>query len=482
MAHFLNMRSIFFEKYRVGDLMARSTQDVRAIADTAGYGMMVLMNATLFLTTIIGMMGISVSWRLTLFSLLPLALLAYAFDKLGNEVEQRFSIAQESFSSLNNDVLEVVDGIRVIRAYVKEAAYVQKFRDQTESMLKKNNRVADINAMFMPLVKIITSICTVNSFGYGAFLVYEGALSVGDIVAFQMYLSMIVWPIISIGELTNVLRQGSSAMHRVEDVLDTTDDMEEDGIKIIENSNDITMRGLNFQYPTSHEMNLSHIDIRIPKGKMLGIVGKTGAGKTTLLRQFLRQYPLGEGEFRYGENEVLNYKRRQVQGLIGYVPQDHVLFSRSVRDNIAFGKGQATDQEILDSIRIAAFDEDLLKMDEGLDTMIGEKGVSISGGQKQRISLARALIKNPEILILDDALSAVDAKTEQKIISNIQKVRANKTTIISTHRLSAVKEADEIIVLEDGQIIERGNHEELLSLQGWYYEQYLRQELKEGGQ
>lgn len=482
MAHFLNMRSIFFEKYRVGDLMARSTQDVRAIADTAGYGMMVLMNATLFLTTIIGMMGISVSWRLTLFSLLPLSLLAYAFDKLGNEVEQRFSVAQESFSSLNNDVLEVVDGIRVIRAYVKEAAYVQKFRDQTESMLKKNNRVADINAMFMPLVKIITSICTVISFGYGAFLVYEGALSVGNIVAFQMYLSMIVWPIISIGELTNVLRQGSSAMHRVEDVLDTTDDMEEDGIKIIENSNDITMRGLNFQYPTSHEMNLSHIDIRIPKGKMLGIVGKTGAGKTTLLRQFLRQYPLGEGEFRYGENEVLNYKRRQVQGLIGYVPQDHVLFSRSVRDNIAFGKGQATDQEILDSIRIAAFDEDLLKMDEGLDTMIGEKGVSISGGQKQRISLARALIKNPEILILDDALSAVDAKTEQKIISNIQKVRANKTTIISTHRLSTVKEADEIIVLEDGQIIERGNHEELLSLQGWYYEQYLRQELKEGGQ
>lgn len=482
MAHFLNMRSIFFEKYRVGDLMARSTQDVRAIADTAGYGMMVLMNATLFLTTIIGMMGISVSWRLTLFSLLPLALLAYAFDKLGNEVEQRFSVAQESFSSLNNDVLEVVDGIRVIRAYVKEADYVQKFRDQTESMLKKNNRVADINAMFMPLVKIITSICTVISFGYGAFLVYEGALSVGNIVAFQMYLSMIVWPIISIGELTNVLRQGSSAMHRVEDVLDTTDDMEEDGIKIIENSNDITMRGLNFQYPTSHEMNLSHIDIRIPKGKMLGIVGKTGAGKTTLLRQFLRQYPLGEGEFRYGENEVLNYQRRQVQGLIGYVPQDHVLFSRSVRDNIAFGKGQATDQEILDSIRIAAFDEDLLKMDEGLDTMIGEKGVSISGGQKQRISLARALIKNPEILILDDALSAVDAKTEQKIISNIQKVRANKTTIISTHRLSTVKEADEIIVLEDGQIIERGNHEELLSLQGWYYEQYLRQELKEGGQ
>lgn len=480
MAHFLNMRSIFFEKFRVGDLMARSTQDVRAIADTAGYGMMVLMNATLFLTTIVGMMGFSVSWRLTIFSLFPLIILAYTFDKLGNELEKRFSIAQESFSSLNNDVLEVVDGIRVIRAYVKEEDYLDKFRKQTESMLVKNNRVADINAMFMPFVKIITSICTVISFGYGTFLVYEGTLSVGNIVAFQMYLGMIIWPIISIGELTNVLRQGSAAMIRVEDVLNTTDEMEENGFKDIEDSNDIVMQNLNFQYPTSQEMNLSQINIEIPKGKTMGIVGKTGAGKTTLLRQFLRQYPLGDGDFFYGDDGVLDYQRNQIQHLIGYVPQDHILFSRSVRDNIAFGKGQASDQEILESIKIAAFDEDLLQMNKGLDTMIGEKGVSISGGQKQRISLARALIKNPEILILDDALSAVDAKTEQKIISNIQQVRTNKTTLISTHRLSAVKEADEIIVLEEGQIVEHGNHEELLALQGWYYKQYLRQELKEG--
>lgn len=480
MDHFLNMRSVFYEKFRVGDLMARSTQDLGAIAETAGYGIMVLMNATLFLATIITMMGISVSWRLTFFSLLPLGILAYAFDKLGNKVEIRFRDAQDSFSDLNNEVLEVVDGLRVIRAYAKEDDYVNKFRKQTEEMLEKNNKVAEINALFMPLVKIIIGISTVIAFGYGAILVVEGTLTVGSIVSFQMYLGMIVWPIISIGELTNVLRQGSASMVRVEEVLEAHDEMETNGEKVIENADDIIMHGLSFQYPTSSERNLLDIDVVIPKGKTLGIVGKTGAGKTTFLRQILRQYPLGEGNFLYGKDNVRSLQSRQLQRLIGYVPQDHILFSRSVRDNIAFGVGETTDEEILKSIQIAAFEKDLLNMDKGLDTMIGEKGVAISGGQKQRISLARALIKDPEILILDDALSAVDAKTEQQIIENIQDVRAGKTTLIATHRLSAVRLADEIIVLEDGQIVERGTHEELIDLQGWYYTQFLRQELKEG--
>ncbi|MDE1547631.1 ABC transporter ATP-binding protein [Jeotgalibaca caeni] len=482
MDHFLHMRATFYEKFRVGDLMARATQDIRSISDTAGYGMMVLMNATLFLTVIVFMMGGTVAWSLTLFSLLPLLFLAYAFGKLGNMVETRYTIAQDSFSALNNDVLEVVDGIRVVRAYVKEEDYIQKFRSQTESMLKKNNRVADVNALFSPMVKLSITASNVIAFGYGANLVLDGQLSVGDMVAFQMYLGMIVWPIISIGELTNVLRQGSASMIRVEKVLATGDEMEETGIKVIETADDIVMHGLTFQYPSSQQKNLERIDITIPKGKTLGIVGKTGAGKTTFLRQLLRQYPLGTGDFRYGSEPVQNYHRPSLQNLIGYVPQDHILFSRSVRENIAFGKAGATDEEIMDSVRIAAFEEDLMRMDQGLDTMIGEKGVSISGGQKQRISIARALIKNPEILILDDSLSAVDAKTEQKIIENIKRVRAGKTTIISTHRLSAVQQADEIIVMEDGRIVERGTHEALIRRQGWYYTQYLRQELKEGGE
>lgn len=480
MNHFLNMRSVFYEKFRVGDLMARSTQDVRSIAETAGYGMMVLMDSTLFLVIIISMMSVTISWSLTVFSLFPIMILAYIFGKVGDVVEKRYTISQDSFSSLNNDVLEVVDGIRVIRAYVKEESYINKFREQTESLLEKNNKVAEANALFMPLVKTFSAISTIISFGYGAFLVYTGSLTVGDIIAFQLYLQMIIWPMISVGELTNVLRQGSASMNRIEEVIHTKDDMGEYGTHAIESDGSLILEDLHFRYPTSLDHNLSELHIEINKGKMLGIVGKTGSGKTTLLRQFLRQYPLGEGGFRYGDVDVAELQDQALQRLIGYVPQDHILFSRSVRENIAFGKNEATDDEILESIRIASFADDLENMSEGLDTLVGEKGVSISGGQKQRISLARALIKEPEILMLDDSLSAVDAKTEQNIIANIKENRADKTTIISTHRLSAIKEADEIIVLDEGRIIERGTHDELIAIRGWYYEQFVRQELKAG--
>ncbi|OJF93818.1 ABC transporter ATP-binding protein [Alkalibacterium sp. 20] len=479
MRHFLLMRAPYFEKFRTGDLMARGTQDISALADTAGYGMLVLMNATGFTTTIVVMMGITVSWPLTFATVIPLLPMAYVIKVKGAQVDKAYGIAQKSFSSVNDDVLEMIDGMRVIRAYVKEADFISKFKEQTSELLKKNNRVSEISAIFAPTVKAFAGISTMIALSYGAILVSQGALSVGDIIAFQMYLGMMIWPIISVSELILILRQGSASMRRVEEITLATDGLKFTGKVEAEKVGDFLLDAFTFHYDSSEIINLEDIHLSLPKGKTLGIVGKTGSGKTTLIRQLLNQFPAGSGTFKMGERAYSDYHDPSVRRLIGYVPQDHILFSRSVRDNIAFGKQEATDDDILTSIRMASFEEDLKNMEYGLDTMIGEKGVSISGGQKQRISIARALIKNPEILILDDSLSAVDAMTEQKIIHNIQNVRKEKTTIISTHRLSAVKDADEIIVLDNGRIVERGTHDELIQRHGWYYDQFIKQEIKE---
>ncbi|MDN6294414.1 MAG: ABC transporter ATP-binding protein/permease [Alkalibacterium sp.] len=479
MRHFLRMRAPYFEKFRTGDLLARGTQDIRALADTAGYGMLVLMSATGFTATLIIMMGVTVNWYLTFATVLPLLPMAYVIKVKGAQVDEAYEISQKSFSSVNDDVLEMIDGMRVICAYVKEDDFIEKFQSQTTQLLKKNNRVSELSAIFAPTVKLFAGLSTMIALSYGAILVSQGVLSVGDIIAFQMYLGMMIWPIISVSELILILRQGSASMRRVEDIIAATDGLSFTGNMPAHAVGDFQFDNFNFSYTASETVSLNHIDLALPKGKTLGIVGKTGSGKTTLIRQLLNQFPTGQGTFTMGGYAYSDYQDASLRELIGYVPQDHTLFSRSVRENIAFGKNDASDQDILRSIRLSSFEEDLNNMEHGLDTMVGEKGVAISGGQKQRISIARALIKNPEILILDDSLSAVDAKTEQTIIRNIQEERKDKTTIISTHRLSGVKAVDEIIVMDKGAIIERGSHDELIERQGWYYDQFKKQEIKD---
>lgn len=478
MRHLLRMRAPYFERFRTGDLMTRGTQDIRALAETAGYGMEVLMTSTVYLGVLVTMMGITVNWALTIATILPLLPMIYVFRKKGAEIDERYETAQKSFSKVNEDVLEMVDGTRVIRAYVKEEDFIEKFKKQTEDLYHKNNLVSKTGAIFGPTVKFFEGFSVVVALSYGSFLVASGTLTVGNMIAFQLYLGMTIWPIIAISELILILRQGSASMRRVEEIMNATDGLNLDGQEDITEVKDIKFNQFNFRYGSSESINLENLELDLEKGKLLGIVGKTGSGKTTLIRQLLNQYPIGTGSFDMGEYAYLQYQDPALRRMIGYVPQDHVLFSRSVRENIAFGKKEATDEEIMTSIRNASFEDDLKKMERGLDTLIGEKGMSISGGQKQRISIARALIKDPQILILDDSLSAVDAKTEQNIIKNIQKVRKNKTTIITTHRLSAVKQADEIIVMDNGKIIERGTHDELIKQKGWYYEQFLRQEIK----
>lgn len=480
MGHFLKMTPTFYEKNRTGDLMARATNDLRAISETAGFGILTLVDSTLFMGTIIIAMGFLVSWELTLFALIPLPILAIVVQVLGKKIHIRYTEAQDAFGEVNDSVLETVGGVRVVRAYVQERASEKKFAEMTKDVYEKNMAVEKIDALFAPVTKILTAVSYMIGLGYGAILVSEEKMTLGDLVAFNVYLGMIVWPMFAIGELINILQRGNASLDRVNDTLNYQEDViDADKVVKAEAPEKISFTDFSFTYPQASSINLHGINVSLDSGQTLGIVGKTGSGKTTFVKQLLKEYPAGEGSILFNEVELADLAKAQLRSWIGYVPQDHVLFSRTIRENILFGKSDAKEEDIQKAIRLSYFEKDLEMLPNGLNTMVGEKGVALSGGQKQRISIARALIKNPAILILDDSLSAVDAKTEAEIIENIQNERSGKTTIITTHRLSAVQHADWIVVLDDGKVIEEGTHESLLNQKGWYNEQFLRQQIEE---
>lgn len=480
MSHFLKMAPPFYEKNRTGDLMARATNDLRAVSETAGFGILTLVDSTLYMATIIVAMGFLVSWELTLLALLPLPILALIVQVLGKKIHARYTAAQDAFGGMNDSVLESVGGVRVVRAYVQERSSEQDFMDMTEDVYKKNMAVERIDALFAPVTKVLTSVSYMIGIGYGAVLVSQGTLTLGELVAFNVYLGMVVWPMFAIGEMINILQRGNASLDRVNETLDHKEDVA-DAVapKRADRPEVIGFEDFHFKYPQSDNANLANIKMALKSGQTLGIVGATGSGKTTFVKQLLREYPAGQGSLSINGIELADLSKDELRGWIGYVPQDHVLFSRSIRENILFGKPDADEKEIQEALRLSSFEKDLEMLPRGLDTLVGEKGVSLSGGQKQRVSIARALIKDPEILILDDSLSAVDAKTEANIIKNIQTERKGKTTIITTHRLSAVQHADWIIVLDDGEIVEQGKHEQLLEEKAWYQEQFLRQQIEE---
>ncbi|MBB6695087.1 ATP-binding cassette domain-containing protein [Cohnella xylanilytica] len=479
MRHFLKMTPTFYERNRTGDLMARSTNDLWAISNTAGFGILTLIDSSLFMLTILFMMAVLISWKLTLAALLPLPIMAILMTTFGRKIHDRFMKAQDAFGELNDQVLESVSGVRVVRAYVQEEADRDRFHAKTNEVLNKNIAVAKIDALFEPTNKVLVNLSYIIGLCFGGYLVFRGEITLGELVSFNVFLGMLIWPMFAIGELINIMQRGNASLDRVNETLGYKPDVDDsDRLVTVDAPETIEFKNVTFRYPSSSIDNLVNVSFTLRRGQTLGIVGRTGSGKTTVLKQLLREYPLGSGEIAVSGVSLRDMEIDRLLGWIGYVPQQPILFSRTIRENILFGRDGANEADLQRALERASFAKDIRFLPDGLETLVGEKGVALSGGQKQRVSIARALIADPEILILDDALSAVDAKTEAEIIDGIRTERAGKTTLITTHRLSAVQHADWIIVMDEGQIVEEGTHEQLLAIGGWYKEQYDRQQLE----
>jgi ATP-binding cassette subfamily B multidrug efflux pump len=477
MRHFLKMTPTFYEKHRTGDLMARATNDLKDVSMTAGFGILLLVDSTLWMMTLLVVMLFFVSWELTIAAILPLPILALCMRWYGRWMHERFKRAQDAFGHMNDGVLETIAGVRVIRAFVQEHAAERQFASVTQDVLDKNIAVAKIDALFEPTMKMVVGLSYLIGIGYGAYLVFQSELTVGTLIAFNVYLGMLIWPMFAFGELINIMQRGNASLDRVQAIVTVPPDVTEVAVpQRMAVPGDIVFRDVTFRYPRSQVDNLEQINFTLPEGHTLGIVGRTGSGKTTLVKQLLREYPPGQGVISISGVPIVSIALDDLKRWIGYVPQIPFLFSRSVRDNILFAADEAKPDQLDEAIELAALQKDLDFLPKQLDTRVGEKGVALSGGQKQRLSIARALLKDPHILILDDALSAVDAKTEAEITHNIRRAREGKTTLIVTHRMSAIQHVDHILVLDEGRIIEQGTHLELLAVGGWYNEQFNRQQ------
>jgi len=470
MRKFLLMSPSFFEKNKTGDLMAKVTNDLKSVSNGVGIGIFTLLDSSAYMITLLITMMVVVSWKLTLLAILPLPILIFVEVFIGKKIHLAHEKAQKSFGDMNNSVLEVVEGVRLTRSFVQEKDEYARFYEMTENYLQKFMKVVKLDSLFNPLTTIVVSVTFILSFGFGAYFINQGDITLGEFITFNIYLNMMIWPMFATGITIDLMQRGNASYTRINRVFNTEDD-------VIFGTNtdhktDIGFESYGFTYPSSNHVNLKDITIDLKSGDTLGIVGRTGSGKTTLIKQLLMYYPFGEGKLQIDGVPISDISRSDFREKIGYVSQDNILFSKTVRENILFGKQDATEKELQEAIKMSALDQDIENMPNGLDTLVGEKGIALSGGQKQRVSIARSFIKNPDILILDDALSAVDAMTESRIIENIKATRQGKTTIIITHRLSAVQHADQILVLDKGEIVERGTHHELSNSGGWYQRQH----------
>ena len=481
LGHIQKLSLSYFQRTPTGDLMAHATNDISSVRNVVGPGVMYPADTLMTFSMTLAMMLWS-DWRLTLMALIPLPFVSLAVYRLGKLIHQKFEGRQEQFSKLTMRAQENLSGIRIVKAYVREEYEVGLFRELSWDYLKRNLVLARIQSLMWPLMFLLVGCSLVVTVYYGGVRVIDGDITIGTLTSFFGYLLLLIWPMIAFGWVTNILQQGAASMERIGKILDTEPEIRDTGETnraIVEIGGAIEFHSVTFTHagaskPTLHDVNLS-----IPRGSTIAVVGYTGSGKSTLVNLIARLYDVTGGAVLIDGADIRTIPLDVLRSNIGYVQQETFLFSDSIADNIAYGSDAGTQEAIHAAGEISQIARDIREFPLGYDTMIGERGITLSGGQKQRTSIARAVMRDPKILILDDALSAVDTYTEEEILKRLKTVMKDRTSILISHRISTVKEADMIIVLDQGTIAERGTHQELVKLGGIYADLYEKQLLEE---
>ncbi len=469
----------FFERYKTGDLMARGTNDVRNIVMTAGEGVLTAADSVITGIAVLIIMVTQVSWKLTVMALLPMPFLAVIIFFIVRILHQRFRVAQEAFSSMSDMTQESLNGVRMLRAFGLENQEQQRFEDVVDDTGAKNIAVARVDARFDPAIQLTIGLSFLLSVAAGAYLVDKGEITLGDLTAFTMYLGLMIWPMLAFAFLFNILERGSAAWNRLQEIFDEQPEIIGGTQPLDDKPLPLHIKIDAFHWSKELPPALAAVDVTLEPGKMLGIAGPVGSGKSTLLSLLLRQHDLENGTIQFGDVKIKDAILPQWRNRFAVVNQSPFLFSKSIFDNIALGNPQATQEQVYQAAKLACIHDDIKKFPDGYQTEVGEKGITLSGGQKQRIAIARAMLLNAQVLVLDDALSAVDGRTEHQILKNLETHYRDQALIVIAHRLTALEAADEIIVLNHGHVTERGKHHSLLEHQGWYAEMFQYQKLEQ---
>lgn len=472
--HYQTLSLSFYRKNNTGDLMNRISEDVSRVRMYVGPAIMYGINLfTMFLIVIPFMLSINV--ELTLYSLLPLPFLSFSIYYVNNIINKRSEEIQESLSGLSTFVQEAFSGIRVIKAFVREQDYNDKFSVASNDYKKKSLRLAFVQALFFPLIMSLIGLSVILTVYVGSIGILQGELSTGNIAEFIIYVNMLTWPVTALGWITSIIQRAAASQKRVNEFLHTKNDIVSEKNIEKEISGNLTFDHVKFTYPDSGIEALKDVSFEVEAGESIAIIGTTGSGKSTIANLLCRMYDSTSGAVKVDGLSIKDYSLSTIRGNIGYVPQDVFLFSETIADNIAFGNQKLSESQIRQAADHADLTENIDRFPKGFQTMLGERGITLSGGQKQRVSIARAIAREPKILIMDDCLSAVDTKTENSILNSMKNIMVGRTTVIISHRVSSAQLADKIIVLDDGKIVEQGSHEELIAKVGTYHSLYQKQ-------